>query len=144
MSGSTRTAVVNLKGYFPGPGKVASTKKAVHPFGGCGTCATYTPGLSATRLLDLYALPIASTRKSRCIGIGGLPQGHGERGLASGHAYRAIGFKCPIEVRALATFNHRLIKRRDALVHAGSLQRVISIRFIEQMLFAGQIVEVEP
>src|SRR5947207_1623613 len=44
VSGSTRTPVVSLNAYFPPLGKLISTKKAVHPFGGGETRATHVFG----------------------------------------------------------------------------------------------------
>src|SRR5262249_32397860 len=43
VSGVTRTAVVNLSGYLPPPGKVSSMKAALQPFSGFSTVASYAP-----------------------------------------------------------------------------------------------------
>src|SRR5258708_31030150 len=80
VSGTTRTPVVILSGTLPIPGKVISTKKAVQPFGGFSTFATYSPLSFSSSGALVHTAPIFSSRKSRA------------SGLFACHSFPSVGF----------------------------------------------------
>src|SRR5687768_15685361 len=69
VSGTTRTPLVTLKGYFPPLGKVISTKNAVHPAAGGATLAIQVFGPEGFRGVLVYAAPLVSWRKLRAFGF---------------------------------------------------------------------------
>ena len=69
MSGRIRTPLVSFSGYFPVPGNVNSTKKAVHPVAGAGTLPTHVFGPAGWSGVFVYAGPITSRRKLRAFGF---------------------------------------------------------------------------